>query len=168
MRARLVLAAAVGLCAVLLLTSCQPSPPASAADLPQGPQIVEVTLTEYAFTYDPKITAGRVLFRVRNTGTVVHSLNMLPLTEDIPPIGEQIRGDRRLAVRPFAGFEALQPGADTSFAVDLAPGTRYAFLCFKADSQGVSHLLRGMNSEFRTAPADALSGGAGNRLTPSP
>ncbi|MEX2289756.1 MAG: hypothetical protein WD794_05445 [Mycobacteriales bacterium] len=110
-------------------------------------------MTEYGFSYDPTITAGRVLFRVRNTGTVVHSLNMLPLTEDIPPIDEQIRGDRRLAVRPFAGFESLRPGADTTFAVDLAPNTRYALLCFEADDEGVSHLLRGMNSEFRTARA---------------
>lgn len=168
MRTRPVLPVAV-LGAVLLLSSCQSPTGASVPALPPGPQVVQVTMTEYGFSYNPAIAAGRVLLRVRNTGTVVHSLNMLPLTEDIPPIDEQIRGDRRLAVRPFAGFESLQPGADTTFAVDLAPNTRYAFLCFKADGEGVSHLLRGMNSEFRTAPANATTATpSSNSRTSSP
>lgn len=110
-------------------------------------------MTEYSFNYDPAIGAGRVLFRVRNTGSVVHSLRMLPLTDDIPPIDRQIRGSRRLAVRPFAGFAALGPGAQTTFAVDLAPDTRYALLCFRTEGEGTAHLLRGMASEFRARPA---------------
>lgn len=144
----------VALAGALLLASCQSSAPDPVAALPPGPQQVEVEMSEYSFSYNTGITSGRVLFRVRNTGSVVHSLQMLPLSEDIPPIDQQVRGDQRLAVRPFAGVDALDPGTSTTFAVDLAPGVRYALLCFRADGDGTSHLLRGMTSEFRAvAPA---------------
>lgn len=141
---------AVGVACLLLVSGCQSSE-RQMAPLPPGPQIVDVAMTEYSFDYDRTISAGRVLFRVMNTGNVVHSLNVLPLSDDIPPIDQQVRGDQRLAVRPFAGVAALEPGATTTFAVDLAPDVRYAFLCFRADDLGVSHLRKGMTSEFRTA-----------------
>lgn len=156
------------LAGALLLASCQTSD-RDPVPLPPGPQQVEVELTEYSFSYNPVITSGRVLFRVRNTGTVVHSLQMLPLSEDIPPIDQQVRGSQRLAVRPFAGVDALDPATSTTFSVDLAPGVRYALLCFQADKDGTSHLLRGMTSEFRTAaPAPALTPRPGDAPSPRP
>lgn len=110
-------------------------------------------MTEYRFDYDSTVPAGRVIFKVRNTGRVAHSLSLLPLTDDIPPIDEQLRGSRRLGISPFAGVAARRPGASATFAVDLVPGARYAVVCFLADSDRTLHALRGMASEFRATPA---------------
>lgn len=107
-------------------------------------------MADYRFHYGEAIAAGRVLFRVINTGSADHSLSLLPLTEDIPPIDEQLRGTERRAIVPLAAIKARPPGTATTVAVDLAPGVRYAMVCFVDDAEG-SHALRGMSSEFRTA-----------------
>lgn len=139
----------VALASALLLASCQAAPERQAVPLPAGPEVLNVEMTEYRFDYDGAVTAGRVLLRVRNTGRVPHSLTMFPLDEDLPPIDEQMRGSERRSITPFAGIRAQQPGASTTFAVDLAPGVRYALVCFLPDAEGKAHALRGMNSEFR-------------------
>lgn len=144
------------LACTLLLAACrgpgaergQPRPA-----LPAGPQVVEVTLADHRFVYDPPDAAGPVLFRLTNTGRVAHSLTMLPLSEDIPPIDEQLRGTERRALTPFAGVGARKPGTSTSFAVHLRPGVRYAFVCFLPDDEGTPHFSRGMSSEFRARGA---------------
>lgn len=107
-------------------------------------------MVDYRFEYDPLPASGRVLFRVTNSGNVNHSLSLLPLTDDIPPIDQQLRGTERRAIVPLAAIKARPPGAATTFAVDLVPGVRYAMVCFVEDGQGY-HALRGMTSEFRTA-----------------
>lgn len=143
---------------MLALASCQSAAPRQAPPLPAGPQVVEVRLGDYRFDYDSSsIAGGRVLFRVTNAGTVAHSLTMLPLAEDIPPIDQQLRGSERRAIAPFAGVRARKPGMSTSFAVDLKPGRRYALVCFVTDKDGPNHALRGMSSEFRTVGAAAAT-----------
>lgn len=134
---------------VLALSSCR-SPERAPVVLPPKPHVVDVAMAEHRFDYDPKIPAGRVVFRVRNTGRVVHSLSLIPLGDDIPPIDEQLRGSRRIAIPPFAEIGPRRPGGRTTFAVDLKPGARYALVCFVRDGEGSSHALLGMTSEFRT------------------
>lgn len=56
----------------------------------------------------------------------------------------------RRAIAPFASVKTRPPGASTTFAVDLHPGVRYAFVCFVDGPDGVSHALLGMSAEFRT------------------
>lgn len=138
--------------ALVLLASagCQPAPLAS-APLPAGPRVVRVDMAEYRFVYEAPAAAGRVLLRVRNTGRVPHTLTVIPLPDDIPPIKEQLAGTERRGIDPFAGTSVQAPGASTSFAVDLAPGVRYAFVCFLGDAAGPSHATLGMASEFRTS-----------------
>lgn len=143
--------ATLTLTSALVLTGCQ-SGAADSRPLPAGPQVVQVELSDYSFTYDRSIRPGRVLFRLRNTGTVPHSLSVLPLSDDIPPIDEQLRGNIRRAITPVAAIRSRPPGASTTFALDLAPGSRYAFVCFRDDADGTPHWARGMSSEFRTPP----------------
>lgn len=153
---------AAGLMCTFGLGSCQSRPQQSAPPLPAGPQVVEVDLADYRFDYEPAIAAGPVLFRVTNTGSVAHSLTMLPLAEDIPPIDQQLRGSERRAITPFAGMGPHKPGSSTSFAVQLEPGLRYALVCFVVDDQDNPHFLRGMSSEFRAssvAPVTAATTG---------
>ena len=134
--------------AVLLSASCQSSSSAD-APLPPSPPVVVVTMDEYSFDYDNQIPSGRVVFRFVNDGDVAHQPDLVPLAEDIPPIGEQLRGDTRAVVFPMAGVPTRDPGETGTFAVDLAPGARYAIICFARNDDGTSHALMGMSSEFR-------------------
>lgn len=139
----------VALAGALIVTSCQGSENTPDPPLPAGPQVLLVDMAEYVFRYVPPAAGGRVLVRVENAGRVLHSLSVVPLDEDVPPIDQQLRSTERRPVAPFAGVGIVGPGAKTTFAVDLMPGTRYAFICFVTDAQGQLHALRGMASEFR-------------------
>jgi len=114
--------------------------------------VVTVVLREYRFKLDKAVPAGRVVFRLRNAGRLEHRPALLPLADDLPPLDQQLRGGQRAAIAPFAGTSTRPPGTTAAFAVDLAPGTRYGLICFIRDQDGVSHAVKGMNLEFRTAP----------------
>lgn len=133
---------------VVLLPSCQDSRRVKAA-LPARPPVVTVTMDEYHYDYERGIPAGRVVFRFVNTGLLKHRPSLLPLNEEIPPIDQQLRGENRAVVTPFAGVGTTEPGEVSTFAVDLIPGQRYALVCFADDPDGEPHRLQGMNSEFR-------------------
>ena len=115
--------------------------------LPPSAQTVTVKVREGSFDY-PRIPAGRVVFRVVNTGRADHQLALVPLPESFPPIQEQLRGKRRRVVNPLASVPDLRPGARATFAADLEAG-RYAFVDFTVDRDGVSHARKGEASEFR-------------------
>lgn len=112
-------------------------------------------MTDHRFDYDAKsIGAGRTVFRASNVGDVVHNIVMIPLAEDLPPIDQQLAGSERRLVQPFAGFYDRPPGDVGTFAVDLAPGTRYAMICTVIGPDGEPHSKKGMATEFRTAAGD--------------
>lgn len=136
-----------------LLGACQAS--SSRPALPPGPTVVNVTLREYVFEYDPAIPSGRVVFRMVNAGRLQHRPDLLPLIEELPPIDQQVRGEARAVVTPFAGVAPRDAGEVGTFAVDLEPGQRYAFVCFARDpDDNQSHALQGMTSEFRPPAAE--------------
>jgi len=136
-----------------LASGCNsPSQAGSAKPLPAPMPVVEVTMTEYRFDYTPPAVSGRVLFRVTNRGQENHELSLEPLTEDFPPIDEQLHGSVRRFLPPFAGVATQRPGQRRAFAVDLQPGVRYALICFSQAPDGQSHALKGMSSEFRAGP----------------
>ncbi|MGH9263326.1 MAG: hypothetical protein ACRD1D_01410 [Acidimicrobiales bacterium] len=105
-------------------------------------------MDEYSFQHPAEIAPGRVVFRVVNAGAEPHSLVLVELAEDIPPIAEQLRSETRRAVPNLAQVPERPPGSRDIFAVDLEPG-RYGFVCFVRDAEGVSHAFKGMTSEFR-------------------
>lgn len=106
-------------------------------------------MREFRFVYDNPIPAGHVVFEVRNVGKLPHRLSLLPLPEDLPPINEQLKGTERRGLSPFAGVPTRLPGDRGVFAAGLAPGVRYALVCFVVDADGVSHAQKGMSAEFR-------------------
>jgi hypothetical protein len=110
---------------------------------------------EYAFDYQAPVVPGRVVFRVVNTGKETHNLIMVPIPDDFPPIDEQLHGDVRRPIYPVAQIFAHKPGTSGTFAVDLVPHQRYAFMCAIAGTDGQPHFLKGMNSEFRAGDAPA-------------
>ena len=105
-------------------------------------------MSDYAFRHPPEAPPGRVVFRVTNAGALPHSLVLVELPEDFPPVDEQLRSDVRRPVANLARVPERPPGSRDTYAVDLIPG-RYAMACFVTDPDGVSHALKGMSSEFR-------------------
>lgn len=105
-------------------------------------------MTEYRFEHQAVVPPGRTVFRVVNAGGEPHSLVLVELEEDFPPIDEQLRGSTRRGVPTYAQVPERPPGSRDTFAVDLEPG-RYAFICFVAGPDGISHSTKGMSSEFR-------------------
>jgi hypothetical protein len=155
----------VTLCATLAV-SCASSGPTVAAGLPPAPEVVNVRMEEYRFVYDKAIRPGRTIFKVVNVGKEDHSLVMFPAPADFPPFDVQLHGDERRAIPPFAQVFPRKPGEAGSFAVDVQPGQRYVFLCLVPDGAGISHALKGMNSEFVPLSAEP-TGSAQARTTGS-
>lgn len=128
------------------LGSCQSS---SGKALPAGPPVITVTMTEFDYKIDRPVPAGRVIFRMVNAGQQAHEPNLFPLSDDIPPIKQQVTGDRRIVATPSGGVKSRKPGTVGSFATDLEPGQRYAFVCFARTPQNQTHAQLGMAIEFR-------------------
>jgi hypothetical protein len=105
-------------------------------------------MTDYRFEHQAEVPPGRTVFRVVNAGAEPHSLVLVSLAEDVPPIDEQLRSPNRRGASTFAHVPERPSGSRDIFAVDLEPG-RYAFICFVTASDGVSHSVKGMSSEFR-------------------
>lgn len=116
-------------------------------------------MREFEFSYNKDLSAGRVIFQVRNEGGVAHRLTLVRLPEDFPSLEEQLRGQDRRGVPPFAGVLPRRPRESGSFAVDLVPGQRYGMFCLVQTSDGEPHARKGMNSEFRIGESSTLTGG---------
>lgn len=141
------------------------APAASQGDEQWPPSVpeVEVDMYDYGFRFDTSVPAGRVIFRVRNTGSVPHRVTLVPLPEDVPPIEEQVAGDERRTVNPLGATNRRAPGTGSAFAVDLEKGRRYALICYEKDDEGVVHARKGGAAEFRaggpsTAPPEKSGG----------
>jgi hypothetical protein len=138
----------VVLVAGLVLASCggqETRRPAA----PAPPPVIPVEMREFSFGFDGEMAAGRTVFRLVNRGSVIHQPLLLRLDDDLPPLAEQLAGDQRRPVDPFAGTLPRRPGQVGTFAVDLIQGQRYGLICVATDEQGISHARRGMNAEFR-------------------
>jgi hypothetical protein len=129
--------------------------------LPASPPEIVVEMYEYEYRYNIQqpIPAGRVVFRFVNGGDEVHRPVLLPLTDEVPPILEQVRGDVRAAATPFAGVPPRGPDQTGTFAVDLMPGQRYALICFARTADNRSHAVLGMASDLRAEDPPASEAG---------
>jgi len=132
-----------------LLVACTPGK-SGGAGLPPSPLRFDLVMTDNRFEHPTTASVGRQVFRVTNAGATEHSLVLISLSDDVPPIAEQLRSEERRGVPTFAKLPARPPGSEDTFAVELATG-RYAFVCFVTDPDGISHALKGMASEFRVA-----------------
>lgn len=129
----------------LLIAACRGAtdqPP-----LPDEPATVEVELDEYAFTYQPPIPSGRVVFEVRNRGDELHQLVLVRLPDEAD-LDELLDSPTPRALPPVYTVPAREPGGSASFAVDLTPG-RYGLLCFVEADDGAQHHEKGMVSQFK-------------------
>jgi len=112
----------------------------------------ELTLVDFAFTFDKPLTAGRHILHVRNAGKEDHEGDMFKAT---PTIGlrEYLAwldsGERGLPpIAPVAAFGAIYPGKEAWIELRLTPG-KYFIVCqvpAKADRR--PHSQHGMVNEF--------------------
>ena len=119
---------------------------------PAGPRAVAptadmtITLSDYAFTLSTPLTAGMHTFRVTNTGTQMHELQLVRLAPGktldqfmswvMKPAGTP-PGSAIGGVAPFVG-------APNYFTTDITPGN-YALICFVPDAMdGKPHFMHGM------------------------
>jgi len=123
------------------------------AALPASPPTVKVDMAEYRFSYNRKISPGRVVFRIANKGKLVHRMILTPWPANLAPIQQELHNDKPNPITPIAGIDDRPPGTEGFFAVDLTPG-KYAMLCLFIDPDKQAHALKGMASEF------TVSGGA--------
>lgn len=153
------------LSAVLVVaTGACSSSPAEAPTRPPAPKaapVIGVTMVDHRFELDRDVPAGRVVFRLTNAGRAPHTMTMIPIPDELPPIAEQLRGSQRRLVEPYAGIYDRKPGDTGTFAVDLAPGRRYAMICAVVAEDGQPHWMKGMATEFRTPAAAASKPAAG-------
>lgn len=140
-----------GVIAVAMVTAAACRGSASGAPLPEASPIVDVTMRDNRFDFNPAIPSGQVVFRVHNDGKVAHELEMIPLQADIPPIDVQLHSSQRRNVVPTVELSARPPGGTGIFAAKLEAGVRYAFVCFLLGPDGRPYALEGMNAEFTAA-----------------
>lgn len=126
----------IGLVVVAVLAaSCGgDTSPDDAAATPEPQQnIVEVGLTEFAFTMpEEAIAGGSVTFEFTNQGGSPHEAAFASIEEGktIEDIMRAVsRGGPPKWAKDLAGIPVLSPGYSTAMARDLEPGS-YAFLCF--------------------------------------
>jgi hypothetical protein len=116
--------------------------------LPPSPRVIDVTMREYRLDYGRPVPRGRVVFRGHNAGRIKHSLTLLSLPEDFPPLEDELRNKKSRPIAPVANLHPLEPGESDAFAVDLAPG-RYGLVDFQRGRDRVDNATKGANSEFR-------------------
>lgn len=141
--------ALVGLLASVIFGGCGGGPAPETTVLPPRPQMVQVTASEYRFHHVSHVTKGRVVIRMENAGTRSHQLVLVELPADIKgSLDDQLHSGERRPVHSVQIMPAVASNKQGVFAVDL-PAGRYGFICFLTDSDGMSHALKGMNSELR-------------------
>ncbi|MCC6316561.1 MAG: hypothetical protein IT361_02630 [Gemmatimonadaceae bacterium] len=114
-------------------------------------QVIEVVGTEYAFVTPDSVNAGRTVFRLRNTGKVLHEMIILRLRPG-SSVQDLLRArEAGRSTQPFldGGSAVLfaPPGelGDHEITVDLEPGRTYALWCQFSDSAGrPEHYTLGM------------------------
>lgn len=134
----------------LAALSCSVSPHIqdSSHQLPGQPYRLNVVITDDHFLYLRPIPPGRVVFDIYNAGTRPHGLVLFPEDPDAPPIDVQLRGSTRRIIHVIAQVFPLQPGLRGRFAVDLFPGTRYAFMSKVIRPDKIPDFLKGLATDF--------------------
>jgi len=121
---------------------------------------VEVIGTEYAFTVQPELPAGRTAFRFRNRGKVPHEFNIVLLKPGvtITQFIDSAKADKpqMVMVEGPVGVLFADPGKTSAvtLSTDLLPGRDYAVQCIFRDSAAApKHLAMGMYSVIHVRAA---------------
>jgi hypothetical protein len=104
----------------------------------------EIVMREFAIDL-PEGFTGQGTYLVRNTGALIHELNIGRVPPGIDPIEELKRhaetGHGRVTEVP--GLAMIGPGREAYLELDLSAGS-YAFACFFSGGPEGTHALKGM------------------------
>ena len=113
---------------------------------------LEFAATEYAFGVPETAAAGETSITLKNSGDEPHMLDLVPLTDDAPPVEKLIKLPEKKVEKFFKGrpirINPVKPG-ETSKPVDanLTAG-RYGYVCFFAKKGEKPHSFKVMFGEL--------------------
>ena len=126
------------------------TPAATMAPAPNAD--ISLVLSDYVFTFDKPLTAGRHTIKVENTATQDHEIELVKLAP-----GKTLADFEKWLAAGMAGpppgsavggIAGMEPGTVNYFDVDLTPG-EYVAICFVPDEKdGKPHLMHGMVKQF--------------------
>ncbi|HUP68300.1 MAG TPA: hypothetical protein VM142_00630 [Acidimicrobiales bacterium] len=116
--------------------------------LPPSPPSVALDMSEYRFDHPAVVPRGRVVFRIGNSGKLLHRFLLVPVPPGAPPVATLAKGRLGSLPNTIASSPSYPPGARAGLAVDLRPG-RYGLFCIIVDDDRMFHFEKGMASEFR-------------------
>jgi hypothetical protein len=123
--------------------------PAAGVKLPVAD--LQVTLTDYDFTFSKPLTPGKHVIKVTNTSSQPHEMLIvkLPPGKTAVDFGEWgMKPQGPPPAMPLGGVTSIAPGATIYMQGDFTPGT-YGLLCFDADhTDGQPHFRHGMHKEI--------------------
>lgn len=113
---------------------------------------LEFTATEYAFSVEDTVPAGMTSVALNNVGEEPHFLDLVPITDDAPPVEKLIKMSDKEIGPYFKGkpqhIKTVKPGEMSKpKEIDLQPG-RYAYVCFYGEKGEKPHAFKGMLGEL--------------------
>ena len=121
-----------------------------APEIPEGTTAVDLTLTEYKFTFDEAtITSGNIAFNVSDIGGEQHVVDLSKIPEDLD-IEQALQSEEEPpGIERVGNIEPLDPGGESTmvFTEPLGPG-RYVMICWVEAADGEPHFAKGMWAEF--------------------
>jgi hypothetical protein len=122
-------------------------------DIPEGAELVELGLDEFAFDADfesDAVKSGDFAFHATNNGQQPHEVVLVSLPADRPI--EELLQDESFQPEPIFVKFGYGPGDDSDIALPepLVAG-RYGLVCFLPDTddpEGTPHAFKGMVAEF--------------------
>lgn len=147
---------------VLLVPAALACAPAEEAAAPvEGPNLVEVQATDFAFTMPDTVAAGITTFRMNTMeGPELHHFTLIRLGE-----GKTVADFTAALSGPpgpppewatfLGGPNAPVPGGHTDVTIDLAPGN-YVAICLIPSADGVPHVAKGMMKAFTVVASEVV------------
>ncbi len=113
---------------------------------------VLISAVEYEFDLADTYAAGATTFTLANNGEEPHFIDIVPLTDDAPPVADLLELPDKKVEPFFAGppnhIKTVKPGETSDpMEVELEPG-RYGYVCFIEAKDGTPHAFLGMSGEF--------------------
>ncbi len=121
----------------------------AAASLPTAD--ITVSMSDYAWSVTPEITAGKHIIKIENTAAQSHEMFIAALAPgktaaDLAAWAENMTGPP--PAKPIGGISGMAKGGVAYVPVDLAPG-EYGLFCFLPDAKdGKPHVAHGMLKQF--------------------
>ena len=132
-------------------SAAPPAPPA-------GPNVVEVTASDFAFAMPDTLPAGPTTFHLVNQGPSVHHIQVIRLEEGKTMADfEKAMGPGEHPPQSWMVFEGGPntpvPGGSSDGSLELAAGN-YVVMCGIPGPDGIPHAAKGMVHSLTVVPSD--------------